>query len=339
MGKRSFAVLFAVLVGALVWYVYSSWGLVTIHVTDAPLGKVLDSISKQGGIEIVTNLDPTTPVSLEVHRVPPAEALDIVSVRTESEWRSGYLGAPARAAIDAALTAFRTGKPAEDWSSYGAGGFGAVQTQSGQALDLRFVEWDPSGGGSLHDLLAEASEKTGVFLAAPADWKPTAKAPKPGPMAQAAPALFHNAGGVSREVFLLRAENRSDGATPPEGRQRGGSWIGSTPRTGRPGADPRDPERIAERVEAQIKLLPAAEQEKARAEAAEMRAFWQSMRDLPEQERRAKAQEFFNRPEMAERMEDRRLARDAKMTPTQRIDRSRRYWERKVEAKKSGATQ
>jgi hypothetical protein len=341
MGKRSILAALAVLAVALAWHIYSGWGLVTLHVTDAPLGKVLASINRQGGIEIITNLDPSTPVSLDVYRVPPTEALDIVSVRTESSWRAGYLGAPARNAIDAALASFRASKPADGWSAYGTGGFGGVQTQSGQALDLRLVEWKPAGGGGLHELLAEASDKTGVFLAAPADWKPTAKAPKPGPMERAAPDLFRQVGGVSREVFLLRGENRSEASPPPESRWRGGSWIGSTPRGDGPGGSPsgRDPERIAERVEAQITLLPADEQEKARAEAAEMRTFWQSVRDLPEEERGAKAREFFNRPEMAERMEDRRLARDAKMTPTQRIERSRRYWERKVEAKKSGATQ
>jgi len=338
MKKRSFVALFAVLFGGLAWHIYSGWGLVTIRVNEAPLNKVLESIGKQGSIEIVTNLDPTNKVSLDVYRVTPTEALDIVSVRTDSTWRVGYIGAPAKAAIDAALASFRSGQTAEDWSIYGAGGYGSIQAQSGQALDLRRVEWTPSGGGALHDLLAEASDKTGVLLAAPSDWKPVAKAPKAGPMAQAAPTLFRNAGGVSREVFVLRGESRNN-TDAPEGRGRGGSWIGSAARGDRSGGPPRDPQRIAERVEAQIKLLPAAEQEKARAEATEMRNFWQSVRDLPEQERRAKAQEFFNRPDVQERMEDRRLARDAKMTPTQRIDRSRRYWERKVEAKKSGATQ
>jgi hypothetical protein len=63
-----------------------------------------------------------------------------------------------------------------------------------------------------------------------------------------------------------------------------------------------------------------------------MRSFWQEVRDLPDEERRTKAQEFFNRPEMAERMEDRRLAREAKMTPQQRIARAKRYFERKEAA-------
>ena len=53
---------------------------------------------------------------------------------------------------------------------------------------------------------------------------------------------------------------------------------------------------------------------------------------MPEEERRAKAQEFFSRPEVAERMDERRLAREAKMTPQQRVDRAKRYFERKQAA-------
>ncbi|MFM8458678.1 MAG: hypothetical protein ACKOB0_06985, partial [Chthoniobacterales bacterium] len=80
------------------------------------------------------------------------------------------------------------------------------------------------------------------------------------------------------------------------------------------------------------------EQKKAREDTGMMREFWQSVRDLPEEQRREKAREFFTRPEIQERMEDRRLAREAKMTPQQRIERSQRYWDRKAEAKYRGGT-
>jgi hypothetical protein len=97
-----------------------------------------------------------------------------------------------------------------------------------------------------------------------------------------------------------------------------------------------DPERTAIRTEAQIKLLPPEEQKAAREDFAMMREFRDSIAELPEEQRRAKAREFFSRPEVQERMEDRRLARYAKMTPQQRIERSRRYWDRKAEAKYRG---
>jgi hypothetical protein len=316
------------------WQIYAGWGLVTLDVRNAPVAKVLSSISRQGGIDIASNLDPSTPVTLKVKRVPPVEALDIVAVRTDASWRLAYLGAPDEKSIDAALTAFRAGSEAAGWSSYGGGGFAMVEPQSGAALDLRRVAWTPSEPGGLPALLEEAAQKTGVLLAAPTDWKPSASAPPAGPITKTAPRLFRDAGGVSREVFLLRARpSRDDGDWDSGG--RGGAWIGS----GAGGGWMRslgDGKSTEERVEAQIALLPKNEQEKARADARLMRQFWQEVRDLPEDQRRAKAQEFFNRPEVAERMDERRMAREAKMTPKQRVERAQRYLERKAAMKKSG---
>jgi hypothetical protein len=320
--------------GWVAWTIYAGWGLVTLDVRNEPVAKVISSISRQGGIDIASNLDPSTPVTLKVKRVPPVEALDIVAVRTDASWRLAYLGAPDEKSIDAALTAFRAGSEAAGWSSYGGGGFAMVEPQSGAALDLRRVIWTPSEPGGLPALLEEAAQKTGVLLAAPTDWKPSVSAPPAGPIAKTALRLFRDAGGVSREVFLLRARpSRDDGDWDSGG--RGGSWIGS----GTGGGWMRalgDGKRTEERVEAQIALLPKSEQEKARVDASLMRKFWQEVRDLPEDQRRAKAQEFFNRPEVAERMDERRMAREAKMTPQQRIERAQRYLERKAQMKNEG---
>jgi hypothetical protein len=297
----------------------------------------LSEIRQQGGIEIVTNLDPTTRVSLRVKRVPAVEALDIVAVRTDASWRLAYLGAPSEAPLNEALTNFAADREIPDWTSHGAGGFSLVEPESGEALDLRGVQWTPAGGGKLPDVLQEAAEKTGVLFAAPSGWSPDVAPPAPGSVASAAPELFRQAGGVSREVFLLRGRSGSADDEGP-GDRRGG-WIGAAADTsgGRGGgwmAAMGDPERIAARVEAQIALLPAAEQPGAQEKFQMMREFWQSVRDLPEEERRAKAREFFTRPEVVEAMETRRLSRWAKMTPGQRIERNKNYWQRKSEARR-----
>ena len=318
------------------WHLYAGWGLVTLNVDNAPLSRVLSEIRKQGGIEVVSSLDPTTKVSLQVKRVPPVEALDVLAVRTDASWRLAYLGAPAKTALDEALTNFAAGREMPEWTSHGAGGLSLVEPESGEALDLRRVQWTPAGGGKLPDVLQEAAEKTGVLFAAPSSWTPDVEAPAAGPVASAAPALFRQAGGVSREVFLLRGRGGSGEDDGPADRR--GGWIGATAGASgeRGGGWMRamgDPERVAARVEAQIALLPAAEQPKARENFQMMREFWQSVRDLPEEERRAKAREFFSRPEVAEAMETRRLSRWAKMTPDQRIERNKNYWERKSEAR------
>ena len=316
------------------WQVYAGWGLVTLDLRDAPLAKAIAAISRQGGIEIVSNLDPSTPVTIKVKRVPPVEALDIVAVRTEASWQLAYLGAPEAGAIDDVLAIFRAGGKTTGWASFNAGGFSLIAPQSGAALDLRGTLWTPSEPGGLPALLEEAAQKTGVFLAAPADWKPSVSAPEAAPMAVAMPRLFRSAGGVAREVFLLRASPSRD---DDMGGGRGGAWIGS-----RSGGEQRGgswtssmggQQNTVARAEAQIALLPQNEQERAREDVRLMGEFWRGMRDLPEQERRAKAQEFFSRPEVADRMDERRMAREAKMTPQQRVERSKQYFERKQAAK------
>lgn len=332
----SIAAAILVLWGA--WRLYSDWGLVSLDFQNAPIGDVLASIHRQGGLDIASNLPPETRVTIKLRRVQPLEALDTVAVRTDSIWRLAYLGAPDATAIDVALENFRAGRDDAGWLSHGVPSFGMVEARSGNPLDLRLAEWKPEGGGALHALLQSAAQATGVYLAAPSAWEPQVPAPRGGKMSVAAAEVFRRAGGVSREVFLLRGSRRAEGAGTAQGERRGlEAWIGSARPTGE--ASRRgffDPEHAADRAEAQIKLLPPAEQKQARADLAMMRDFWQSVRGLPEEERRAKMREFFSRPEMQDRMEERRLSREAKMTPEQRLARSQNYWNRKAEAKYRG---
>lgn len=346
--KRLFTgLMLALLAGWAGWYIYSGWGLVSLDRKDAPLREVLGSIGRQGGIRIESNLDPSTPVTIKVRRVPPLDALDIVAARTDSSWRLAYLGARDEKTIDAALAAFRLSQPTAAWTAHNAGGFPLVEPQSGAALDLRRVDYrSDNRGEDLHVALQKIAEGTGVFLAAPADWNPGNAAAGSGEIRRVVPALFAKLGGFSREVFLLRASPaRPDGGNPDtEAPRRWGEWVGSNPaREGGRGGGMRGfgntPDQAAARAEAQIALLPRAEQAEARKDLDAMRRFWSELRDLPEDQRRAKAQEFFSRPEIAERMEQRRLAREAKMTPEQRNQRSKRYFERKQAVKAGGGAQ
>jgi hypothetical protein len=90
---------------------------------------------------------------------------------------------------------------------------------------------------------------------------------------------------------------------------------------------------MAERQQARIALLPAAERAAAQKEFDDMRATWQKMRSLPEAERRAAMQKMFNDPVMQEKMMDRMLSRDAKRSPEKRAARFRQYIQRKQQMK------
>lgn len=321
----------------LVWHIYSGWGLVTINVQDERADRVLGSIGRQGGIDIVSNLPPDTRVSLQVYRVSPLEALDIVAVRTDANWLVAYLGAPDRRTIDTALATFRSGANPENWTSFRPGGFGGgILSPTDAAIDLRKIEWTPEGDASLTDMLREASEKTGIYLAVPAEWSPQVRSPGAGTAEKNIPRIFQHAGGVAREVFLLRGNAPSENRTTSDGssRPRREGWIGRP--TTRGNVTPNsiaNAENMAQRTRAQIALLPPDEQPAALEDLAMTEKFWGEVRELPEEQRRERAREFFTSPAMQERMEKRRAARENKMTPQQIIQRSQRYWDRKAAAK------
>lgn len=59
------------------------------------------------------------------------------------------------------------------------------------------------------------------------------------------------------------------------------------------------------------------------------------MQNLPQDQRRAKAEEFFTNPEVQDRFQDRMASRDEKRSPDQRARRYQRYFERKQNAQNS----
>ena len=59
---------------AIVYWVWSGWGLITVEVNAKPLAEVIRSIEKQGGVLLKTNMDPAKPVTMHVHKVPLTEA-------------------------------------------------------------------------------------------------------------------------------------------------------------------------------------------------------------------------------------------------------------------------
>jgi hypothetical protein len=95
---------------------------------------------------------------------------------------------------------------------------------------------------------------------------------------------------------------------------------------------------MAQRQSAQIKKLPLAQQASAKVEIDERKAFFNSLQGLTPEERRAKVQARMADPAVAEKMQDSRLLREAKLTPQQRVTRAVNYLNRKEAAKASAAT-
>jgi hypothetical protein len=327
------------LAGILIARWLSGWGLVTIHVKDAPLEKVLSSIARQGHARVETSMDGAKKVSLDCDAVSPAEALDIVAARTESSCRVVYLAAPTKEALNGAVLSLRGNGKVDDWKTRyypTPGGTGP----SGMQIDPRSLELTIEGPDmELPQLLDQVAQKTGVSTIAPKDWAPTVPSlPKPNRVGKSIAAMVKSVHGRVEELFFLSPQGRR---TPPpdqdatkttedEGANRpsGDPFAGLNQQGGR-----MNPAWREQRAQAQIKKLPASEQPAAQKELDEMKAVFAELRDLPREERRAKWEELMSQPKFAERMENRQMARDSRQTPEQRINRAVNYLERKATMK------
>ncbi len=321
----------------------SGRGLVTIHVKEAPLGKVMASIARQGHVRVEGSLDPLKPVSLDLDRVTPAEALDTLAIRSDASWRIVYLVAPRKADLDAAIIQLRASTNVENWtgafypgSRYQEGGMSVV---SGEIIDPRSLEWKPEGPElSLPALLDEAAQKTGVMTLLPKNWNPaTRNLPKTSSVSEAIAALVDSVKGKSVDLFLLCERDRlsrleGGEPTPPSNEGNTPLQVDSQPlpSISKPTIKP---EWMEQRQLAQIKKLPQARQASAKAEIDERKTFFNSLQGLTPEERRAKVQARMADPAVAEKMQDSRLLREAKLTPQQRVTRAVNYLNRKEAAK------
>ena len=325
----------ALVVVAAVYWLWPD-GLVTLDFRDAPLSKVIPSIERQAHVKIATNVPPETPVTIHVRKSTLADVLETLSVRIECDWRAVFVAAPKKAAAEAAFAEMKAGKIPESLAVAWFSGMGMLAGDA--AIDPRSlqVQFESGDKNDLKSALQQVSQKSGVMTAIPSDWVPATSAPKsPSAASSSIRQLVKSSGGALAEGFLLWARERPrDDGGEGGGRRRVPDFAGG-PREGR---DEVNPEWIAQRAEAMIAKLPADERAAAKADFDEMRKIREEIRALPEDQRRAKMQEFFNRPEVQDRMTARQEARDNRMTPAQREKRMQQYLQRKQQMKAAGAT-
>lgn len=308
-------------------WIYSGWGLITIHADKQPISLVLPQIERQGHVKIRSDLDPSTPVTMHVDKVPLAIALETLATVVEARWRLTYCLAPDAATL-ATGVASAPGQAPEGWKTI----FFRLPPVPGveEEPDPRFEPWkvEPQTPGNLQAYLEAAGRATDASFLLPTEWNPLlASVPASGEIRKAIPKLAKAAGGRCQEFFTLRKERLDWGNRNADRREEG-------PREeGRPRPEGEHGAIMAERMQAAIARLPEAERPAAQAEFDRMRALWQEMRNLPPEERRAKMEEMFRDPKFQERMEARETARDGRRTPEQRFDRYKGYVSRKLGAK------
>ncbi|MEQ1854244.1 MAG: hemophore-related protein [Chthoniobacteraceae bacterium] len=322
---------------AIAYWVWSGWGLVTVKVNGKPLSEVIRSIEKQGGIVLKTNMDATKPVTMHVDKVPLTEALETLAEVTDSRWRVGYLFAADTAALKGALDT-SSGKRPEGWKNFDVPLFGRPGSlgETVVPMDPRTDTWKVGepGDKTLHGYLQSAALGVSALFSCPEEFNPEiGAAPSPGEIGKVAPQLAKAAGAKLEEVFLLlgRPAGIAEGDRP---REEGGE--DGRPRRGGPdGGGLRNFELFRQRQLAEIEKLPAGEQPAARAEFDERDKFFSALQSVPEAERRAKVEEYFNNPANQERMAERRMSSEERKTPEQRRERYQKYVQKKQQAMNS----
>ena len=149
------------LVGNVGYRIWAGWGLITVHVTDAPLPAVMRSVEKQGGVLLRTNLEADKTVTMHVNKVPLSYALEVLANVADARVELGYFLAPTKPPIDALLTALAAGEKPEGWQSFRVplpgGMIGGVEEGTS---DPRIDRWEvkPAPEGTLQAYLEQAAK-------------------------------------------------------------------------------------------------------------------------------------------------------------------------------------
>ncbi len=320
-------------VGNIVWYFWSNWGLITIHSKDKPLGEIIHSIEKQGHVTIKTNIDLSKPIQMYVNKVALAEALETLSVVAEGRWRLTYVVAPDKGTIGNALSSLTSQQRPEGWlSKYvplrAMGPMGLAGAEPDVLPDPRKDTWTvkPASPATLQAYLEQASRNVSASFFVQELWNPAiSSAPPSGPIAKVLPKLISKAGGRYEEVFMIMADRFRPGEgdpRPPDDEDRRAQFR----------------EAMEERIQNEINKLPPDQRAAAQQEHDDQKQLFETIRNLPPEERAAKIQEVMSDPNVQQKIEDANLARDSRRSPQQRMQKGNQYVQRLGAARQAAAS-
>lgn len=108
------AIIAVLVVANIILHLIWNWGLVTVKVTDAPIGQVIKSIQWQGHVTIYSNIDPQTKISMYVDHVPLPEAMATLAVNADAQWHLGFFVAPTSSQVKNEIRTFTEGADRDD---------------------------------------------------------------------------------------------------------------------------------------------------------------------------------------------------------------------------------
>ena len=323
------ATIFLLLVGNFIYNVWLHWGLITIHSKKDPLSKIIRQIEKQGHVTLESNVDPNTPVNMWVTEVTLADAMETLSVVTEARWRLAYIVAGNRTAIKGAIASITSGQKPEGWKSV----YYPLMMLRGEEeeevpVDPRKDPWNvkPVTETTAQAYLEQAARSVSASFMFPEDWNPPVKsAPKSGPISKTLPKLASLARGSYEEVFLLqkRGQRTGRGERGERGDDDGPRFAFNDGDGGGRRGGGRD--GMEDRIKAELEKMSAERRAALQKELDARKAFFDSLRDMTTDQKRAMWAQFMNNPDNQNRMDNMQANADARSTPDQRAARADGY--------------
>ena len=325
------SLLLVFLIGMVVHYFWSRWGLITVHSKDTPLSKVIRSIEKQGHVTIRTNLDPNKPVFMNVDYVSLNEAMETLSTVMDARWRLTYVLGPDKGTVNGVLSQFEAGNRDESWKHLYVPlpGFGEEQ---GTALtDPRKDPWvvKPASESTLQAYLDQASRNVSASFWVQETYNPPVKsAPRGGAIASSLSRLASASKSKYAEVIILQGSTRQADRGPKErgdGEPRfAGNFGGDRGRF--------DSSAMDERLQNEINKMTGDQRAEAEAERDRRKRLLAEMKDLTPEQRQQRFQDMMNNPENQEKMDAAQNQRNNRNSPDQRISRGNGYMGRMAAA-------
>ena len=315
------------LIFAVIYHIWAGWGLITIHAKQEPLGKVIASMERQGHAKIQTDIPGDTAVTMDVVKVPLTDALETLSVVTESRWRLLYFAAGDKSTLKSAELSWFSGQRPDGWKmvSFPMGNTIALDDDEDAApLDPRGDIWTPrtAAPAPVQTFFLEAAQLTNAGFAFPDAWNPTVQyAPRPGMVNRVVPKLISAAGGREDEVFFL---SKPAARGPRNGAGGAGAGLSGNFRP--------DFDLLAARTQSEINRLPPDERGQAQINFDTEQAFRKSLQDMTDDQRRQAFLQHMQDPQVQQQIANRLDARDGRMNHQQRLQHFQSYVNRKLAA-------
>jgi hypothetical protein len=303
------------LLANIISYILSNWGLITVKVTDAPLGQVIKSIERQGWVTICTDMPLDTKVTMWVDHVPLPEAMESLTADVGGQWHLGFFAAPTSAAVKQEIIAFQTGSVGDDiktynyptplamlsssndddglpasnpylqtWPGYHAPPPAPVQTADNSANNADGQAPDPPPAPpapptTLQDYLQAVAQEADVWIMTPGSWAPNVPAPPANiSISRAVKDLVSDAHGSVQQVIVLRGRQRRGQGGGQRGNFAGGDtgWA-----------------YMQDRIQNAINGLPAEARPEATAQLQQEVKFRQDLQAAPPDQRMAMMRNHF----------------------------------------------